>query len=555
MAAARSVPAALLAAVLAATAAAPAFAQGWGESRNRTIAVRLPGVAASADPLAPQDPVGDFGSALAEPRHYLQVDHPLYRILVRRLEQVGRWELAPVEAPEALNTGNFLAFLRNAREKYGYKLQALAEKPDRTFRFKGELVKAGVISKLLGATYVLDPHWTTTYSPGSVAIKLVNRLYDVETGSRIAEHTESMTVAVSLAGLVDSMTEIEEADFASRLDFAGRKELQLGKEVFPSGSAQVQQAIGKAALGAADELARRTALRARDVKALELRGTITEVVGDQFRFNAGQVAGVPLDATFWVLKRSTRDGRTVEENAGFMKVRDVGRADSLGLPIAEHQAFSTGDAAAWHPMAGVAIAPRVLLNPLAFGAKTENAYTLVPLVPPSSFPAPLTVALPVDLALGPLTGSGLLTETYASLEPAFGLRGTAQDIIGLAGAKRRFYFRQLAVTPGLKVGVTFASQKLGSPEQDVKVLDPQDATVELATVPAETPITATRMGVSVGPEVAVDYQFHPNFSAGLHLDFPIGSECGWICPNPGLALVHGAIQPTASRQRSARVRS
>ncbi|MBM3269833.1 MAG: hypothetical protein FJZ01_19550, partial [Candidatus Sericytochromatia bacterium] len=37
--------------------------------------------------------------------------------------------------------------------------------------------------------------------------------------------------------------------------------------------------------------------------------------------------------------------------------------------------------------------------------------------------------------------------------------------------------------------------------------------------PAETPITATRMGVSVGPEVAVDYQFHPNFSAGLHLDF------------------------------------
>ncbi len=508
-----------LAGTLLAGLAGPAAAQSW-DAGSRIIAVRAPGVSAAPDPAAPSEPNDGFGSALADPRLYLQIDHPLYRLYVRRLEQVGRWDLDPLEAPEGLNTGNFVAFLRNAREKYGQKLQSLIAKPDRTFRFKGEQVKAGMVGKLLRSSYIVDPHWTTGYAKGSVGIKLVSRIFDVETGAKLAELTEASTVSVQTAGLVESMTDLESAEFEAKLDYRGRKELQLGKEIFPEGSPQIQQAVGRQALAEGDDLVRRVVSRTKDVDAFKLRGFITEIPSDQVRFGLGQAAEVNVDGAFWVLKRSRRDGLTVEENVGYVKVRDLDRTSSLAQPIAQAQGFSTGDAVLHIPTLGLAASARALVNPLAFlPATLPNTYATASITPETAFPVPFMVSLPIELDLAPLFRSPMLSETYLVLEPAFGMRRTAQDIGGTLGGRRRFYLNQLAITPGLKAGVIYSTLKLGKLDAAADITDSEDASIVLDTAPINSLLAATQLGISVGPEVALDYQFHPNFSAGVYLDF------------------------------------
>jgi hypothetical protein len=527
----------------------PASAQEFRtrpDPAKRVIAVRTPAVhnGSAANDRDPPEPEGEVGPGAPYARDYAQVAHPLYRLYFKRHEQQGRWQLEPWEVPERLDAATLIFFSKAARTKQPAKFATLADNPDKTFRFKGEAVKAGALIQLAGVSYVFDPRWKVSdidvkntssaeeggkpvlkAFSGTVGLQLANRIFDAQTGVSLGEQSEAASVSLILANLPLAAPAGEAEGFERTLDPRAKQELQLGRVVMPDTSPQIQLAIGRQVLPEADALVRRILARTRDLDAFRLRPYVSGVVPAGVQLSHGRNAGVNIDATFWAFKAGASDAKSPPEPIGFVKVREVERALALAQPIAVSRPLASGDSLLYYPQLGLSTHFRAWVTPLSLQVKQPDVYLPaakrdIGLTPPQRLlPIQTMLSLPLELNLGPIFGAGWLSETQFLLEPAVGLRLPALDLIGLGGFRRKFYFGPLAVTGGVKTGVTYSATTLGTVDQadlDVpNVADPTESTV----LRVGSTVTATQLGYSVGPELALDYQFHPNLSAGIFADF------------------------------------
>jgi len=295
--------------------------------------------------------------------------------------------------------------------------------------------------------------------------------------------------------------------------------------IMPDTSPQIQLAAGRQVMPEADALVRRTLARTRDLDAFRLRPYVSAVLPSGVQLSHGRNAGIHVDATFLAFRGGSADARSQPEPIGFVKVREVERALAMAQPIAVSRPLESGDSLLHYPQLGLSTHLRAWVTPLTLQVKEPEVYRPaatgdIGLTPPRRLlPVQTMLSLPLELNLGPLFGAGWLSETQFLLEPAVGLRLPALDLIGLGGFRRKFYFGPLAVTGGLKTGVTYSSTTLGTVDVaglDLpNVADPAESTV----LRAGSTVTMMQLGYSVGPEVALDFQFHPNLSAGIFADF------------------------------------